>query len=461
MLSCQLESLRDTFTAIFDEISNEERQMAEHKTIKYVKDEQDNGEPWFWIDVLCLPRDWERKMTLLNQLHTIYKEATAVLIWDRNLLERPEPAEKNYIEMTVRLNTGQWSRRLWTLPEAVLARRLYVAFKSGHVALNDMNKAYESAKNNVKDDYHFIWKAGRLFTSSITEIRCQMHTQELGPSESDLEPGLPVQRARKAIQFREASHPDDQTIVLASVLGLDMSRFVNIQPVQAARASVKFPQSQKSESVATKRMVEFLNALDETPGLGIPSGLIFLPQPKLPQDGYGWAPETWMHKQRYTYPLFRPLKKTGYMMPHGLHVEFPGLILHCPTPVISQKDFWIPVAKLSINWVKGEIDGAGTNVDHLRDHLKPSDEHCIILNAEKTRERWEAGLFVKRKGTLACGKVWRVTICRVWVRLETRTSKLQKLKADFQKDVLAQYFGERVDSQRWCIEESLLEVTKL
>lgn len=71
--------------------------------------------------------------------------------------------------------------------------------------------------------------------------------------------------------------PNDQTIVLASVLGLDVTRFVSIYT---------FAKNQKDESVATRRMVEFLNALDETPGLGIPSGLIFLPHPKLSRDSY-------------------------------------------------------------------------------------------------------------------------------------------------------------------------------
>lgn len=136
-------------------------------------------------------------------------------------------------------------------------------------------------------------------------------------------------------------------------------------------------------------------------------------------------------------------------MPHGLHVEFSGLILHCPTPVINKKDFWIPVSQSLHEWYKIKIDQARTSIDALRNYLKPSDEHCIILNAEKTRERWEAGLFVKQKGKLAGGEVRRVqTICRVWVCLETRISKLQILKTEWQKDLFPQYFGEKVDSQR-------------
>jgi hypothetical protein len=140
------------------------------------------------------------------------------------------------------------------------------------------------------------------------------------------------------------------------------------------------------------------------------------------------------------------------MMPHGLHVEFPGLILHCPTPVIGAKDFWVPVSQTLTKWFKVEIDAAGTNIKELQTGLDPRHEHCIILSAAKTRERWEAGLFVKRNGLLACGEVWRVqTICRVWVRLETRISKLQHLRINFYEDAKSQYFGERVDSQRWCI----------
>lgn len=449
MLRCQLQRLRKDFTAIFDKIDEDEQDKLKNRKTDLAKFQpwrvkQKDEEPWFWVDVLCVPRSWDHKAKLLNRLHSIYKKATAVLIWDRDLMEHTVPSGDNCIEMTVRLNTGQWSRRLWTLPEAVLAKNLFVAFKNGNLSLEDMEKACDSAKANLRDDNHFVWKAGIPFTSTISEIRSQLHNQEPGdPTESALEPGLPVQRAWKAVQFREATHHNDQTIVLASVLGLDVSGFLT------------------SGSSASQRMIGFLNALDEAPRLGIPSGLIFLPDPKLSEKSYGWAPETWMSKQLYTYPLFRPSNKMGYMMPHGLHVEFPGLILHCPTPVLDGKDFWMPVSQTLHKWYKIELDAAGTHMDRLKDGLSPSDEHCIILNASKTRERWEAGLFVRRNGLLACGAVWRVQIvCRVWVRLETRASKLQKLRTEFYENAEEQYFAERVDSQRWCIEESLGKYAK-
>ncbi|KAI1852808.1 hypothetical protein JX266_002349 [Neoarthrinium moseri] len=423
MIQCQLGRLRDTFANILSLNPGD-------------------GEPWFWVDVLCLPRDWDRKVTLLNKLNTIYRKATAVLIWDRNLLKRDKPAKEDYIEMNVRLDTGHWSRRLWTVPEAVLGKHLYVAFKKGYLELDKVNSASKAAMLDVRHPHHFVWKSGRPLDPSIRHIRSHIH--ERGKE-------FPVQRAWQALQFREATVKEDETIVLASILGLNVCRFLNIKTPTEVYTGTAAP---TIESVASARMIEFLKAVDETPGLGIPSGLVFLPRPKLETQQYGWAPKTWMQRQLHTYPLFRPLKKTGYMMPYGLHVEFPGLILHCPNPVIKKKIFWIPVSQTLHKWFKVWIDDAGSNVEELKKRLQPSDEHCIILNAEKTRERWEVGLFVKRKGTLACGDVWRVeTICRVWVRLETNNDELMRLRTEFHEDIKQMYFGERVDSQRWCVEE--------
>jgi hypothetical protein len=83
-----------------------------------------------------------------------------------------------------------------------------------------------------------------------------------------------------------SSRQEDETIVLGSILGMDISKLLKIKA-----PAVK--------DIVTAKMVETINALDATPGLGIPSGLVFLPRPKLNanrsrQTGtYGWAPESW------------------------------------------------------------------------------------------------------------------------------------------------------------------------
>lgn len=75
--------------------------------------------------------------------------------------------------------------------------------------------------------------------------------------------------------------------------------------------------------VADKRMRIFLDMLDEHPDLGIPFGIIFLPPPELPIDGYGWVTRTWLTKQARSSPLMRLLRRAGSTMKKGFLVEFP------------------------------------------------------------------------------------------------------------------------------------------
>jgi hypothetical protein len=87
--------------------------------------------------------------------------------------------------------------------------------------------------------------------------------------------------------------------------------------------------------------------------------------------------------------------------------------------------------------------------------LSGVQELCLVFNSHNPRERWELGLLVRKKVMLAYGEVrWVQTVCRVWVRLETNTNNLKELERQFREKSDQMIFGERVDNQRWCIEES-------
>ncbi|KAL3418614.1 hypothetical protein PVAG01_10330 [Phlyctema vagabunda] len=363
MLPCQLTSLRETLHRIF-EFSYEEN-------------------PLFWVDVLCVPRNYEMKGRILNKLNTIFSKASAVLVWDRNLLGRPKPSQEKHIEMNKRLQTGEWSWRLWTLPEAILGKKLYVVFQDDYFfGMDEVVAARQSARVDILHKYHFIWKAGHPFSSPIWYLRQQLRDGKLD---------FAVQRIFQALQFCISSQQEDETIVLSSILGMNISKLLEIKA-----PTVK--------DVVTARMVETMNALDATPGVGIPSGLAFLPQPKLNTNQastYGWAPKSWMTMQISTYPLFRPLKKTAYMMHKGLHVEFSGIIMHCLKTPLAKSTFWIPVSQSLHKWYKVKVDTGDWNWEELSKRLSGVQELCLVLNSHNPRERWELGLLVRKKGILA------------------------------------------------------------
>jgi hypothetical protein len=209
--------------------------------------------------VLCLPRQPTAYQIALSQTKDIFRKADAVLVWDRDLLQRQKTADKDMIEMNMRLRTGEWSKRLWTFQEAALLEmhRLHIPFsKNNTVSVAELLHARNKARDDSYDDYHYIWKAGHPFSSPVWKLRTETEFR--------------VQRAWESVQFRLLSHIEDEAIVLAIVFGLDVGKLWTIGK-----------EGEEAKIVAAKRMVKLLDMIDSTPGLGIPSGIIFLPTPKL------------------------------------------------------------------------------------------------------------------------------------------------------------------------------------
>lgn len=61
------------------------------------------------------------------QMREVYTHAERVLVFDADLMA--STAEASYEELNMRIRCSRWIRRLWTLQEAVLAKRLIYQFK--------------------------------------------------------------------------------------------------------------------------------------------------------------------------------------------------------------------------------------------------------------------------------------------------------------------------------------------
>ena len=414
MHSCQLEKFQETC----------------NRLLKDKKNPDSAQKIYLWTDVLCLPREASVRGVAINQMKNIYSKARTVLVWDRNLMQTRKTGSP--IEMNMRIGMSVWAQRLWTLQEVVLANNLHIQFEDDTVCVKELQEARDEAKNDIDHPYHHVWKAGHPFSSSVWELR---------QSEEDYR----AQRAWEAVQFRLVTEPEDETIVLANVLRL------NVKELEEVSDPLEEP-----NVVAAKRMVKFLDMLDKQPGLGIPSGIIFLPPPKLRVEGYGWAPETWLTKQAHSYPLMESLRRAGSMMKQGLQVEFPGLILHCPRESLEHEKFWIPVNQSLHKWYRVVADRGGKGrdfKDFWETRVGRSREPSIIMATFTPRERWEIGVLVQTKGLLTRGEVrWVRILCRVWVRLETNSDIIRERGNLFRETEGAMMFGERLNSQKWCID---------
>jgi hypothetical protein len=103
----------------------------------------------FWIDTLVIPvdkRHGNRRKEAIEQINKVFTNAKYTIVVDNALTEMP--SGHNYENTAMRILASGWMRRLWTLQEAYLSRRLLFAFKEHEVRnLDDLEEMYPQAKH--------------------------------------------------------------------------------------------------------------------------------------------------------------------------------------------------------------------------------------------------------------------------------------------------------------------------
>jgi hypothetical protein len=77
------------------------------------------------------------------------------------------------------------------------------------------------------------------------------------------------------LQWRSTSHPSDELTCLSILTGKQPSKVIDLPEAEGMKA--------------------FLVQMD-----GIPSDIIFMPGPRLPEDGWKWAPTSFMARYQWT-----------------------------------------------------------------------------------------------------------------------------------------------------------------
>lgn len=387
----------------------------------------------FWVDELCLPLQNRLKAISINQIKNIYGKAFTVLVWDASLLETK--LGNDLIEANVRISIGGWAQRLWTLQEGILAQDLRFEFRDRELVTTlELEERRNKARDDLWDSHHHVWTAGHPFSSAMWSLRKR-------------EAEYQVQQVWKAVQFRSSTCPSDEPICLANLLGMDVQGILKITSTGG------------DKELSAKRMVKFLNLLEEDVRLGIPSGIIFLPAPKLKVEGYSWAPASWMTEQAHSYPLHRNPRQVAQVTRLGLSVEFPGILLYPPKVPVTDK-LWIPVSQNLHKWYKVVANTRGPKWQDIWRRACATEQPCIILSSYEPRGQYEVGVLVATKGNLAKDEGrWVKILCRVWVRLETNHSVIGKLCTSFRENMDNMLWGERLkNDQKWCVDGSVSDI---
>jgi hypothetical protein len=298
----------------------------------------------------------------------------------------------------------------------------------------DLEERRNKAMDDLWDSHHHVWKAGHPFSSAMWSLRKRDAKYQ-------------VQQVWKAVQFRSSTYPSDETICLANLLGIDVQDILKIISTGG------------DEELSAQRMVKLLNLLEEDVRLGIPSGIIFLPGPKLKVEGYSWAPASWMTEQAYSYPLHRNLRQAAQVTRLGLSVEFPGILLYPPKVPVQDK-FWIPVSQNLHKWYKVVANTRGPKWQDIWRRACAAEQPCIILSSYEPRGQYEMGVLVATKGSLVKDEArWVKILCRVWVRLETNHSVIGELCTTFRTNMDHVLWGERLkNDQKWCVDGSVSDI---
>jgi len=155
---------------------------------------------WLWIDVLAIPSDCgsadddELKVTIINNLADIYKQADAVLILDALLL-RMSP--RTLTDVAVGLVCGNWITRIWTYQEVKLASRALIVTSSRTVELAAVVSELELSVSSQP----------LLFEQLLKSIRRLMRYDALGVSIKDIAMSCGERETGNEIDYVRAFFP--------------------------------------------------------------------------------------------------------------------------------------------------------------------------------------------------------------------------------------------------------------
>ena len=242
-----------------------------------VKEEEDGEEKedelFLWCDTLCCPiQPKESKDMALECMYRTYQDATHVLVLEASL-RRYDVESLGIDEVSMRILTSPWMRRLWTLQEGALpalTNRLW--FQLSHRALN-----LRELRINARDKWFSSISRKGLAGDMLKRLGSFANIFLEGDS---THPGADLTRLIAALHDRSVSIPSDEPLLIGNLLGLDSAQILN-----------------GGDGAVASRMNRLWRMIPSAVH-GIASNLLFRVGPRLADPGLRWAPATLLGENR-------------------------------------------------------------------------------------------------------------------------------------------------------------------
>ena len=253
----------------------------------------------FWIDTICCPVRPERmKKLAFAKMKETYEHAQHVLVID-SYLESVDSSRTSDTELLMRVLVSGWMKRLWTLQEAVLSQTLWFQFADAPVELIPLKWRWDGHNDRLDtvldDDI-------ALLHQSLVSLK----------NTGGLVEQAEIAKLSSALRHRSTSVASDEAICVGNLLQLDFSGIYkrNRQPTME----------------------------DVWKGISTVSAtVIFSYSPRLQTPGLRWAPATFLRGDiaAGSDDHDNDNNNKGTIVPGGLEVSFPGLILQASIPEAS------------------------------------------------------------------------------------------------------------------------------
>jgi hypothetical protein len=263
----------------------------------------------------------------------------------------------------------------------------------------------------------------------------------------------------KATQWRVVSRDEHETLALAILFNLNTDSLAQNFNIEAVN-----PVDRPS---AEQNMVVLLDLLTKS-NCPLPSGIVFMPGPKLNIQGYRWAPQTWLGGLEIDPPdplANSIIQEAEIVYDKGLKVTFPGFKLHDihhPTvPITGLDPIIFPISSLLLEWYQIEpADEEKFTIAEQASSGKKPTNFAIILPRLPIMNTKEIALLVSIKEE-AKNAYYVDIVRRLWARPlqafgKAGRAKLDELRANFaSKTPGNQFIGEQLGpKQNWIIDRA-------